>query len=601
MKRSLGIALAILLFAGLLAGCGNAGQGAPTQASAGSAGSAGNAGNSTSAGGAGGTSEADNSTGAGEAGSAGGAGNAGGTASSVSQETQSEASATAESPDSAGSNQAGVSYPLEGGATLSIAIVEEAQVTANAKTLGDTPLGQAWQKNTGVTLEFQHPSSDDAMNLLFASGDLPDIVITNFNSYTGGPVKAIKDRIVEPLDSYIDECAPDLKAILNSNDLYRKSTSSADGHIIGFPFIRGDEMLLVAGGLMVRQDWLDDLGLGVPQTPDDMYETLKAFRDEKGAEVPFSVGISWLRDIINHGVITSPFGLPKADFYQRDGEVHYGAAEAEYRDVLAYLNKLCAEGLLDPSFASIDGNTQNANIMNGDSGITAGALGGGLGNYLQTMEETDPGYNLTGFGPLVARPGDTAMSTRYENPVVGIFAVITPNCANKEAAAQLLNYGYTEAGNLLFNFGIEGESYLMKNGVPTYTELITRNPNGLTMRLALAQYTRAWAGGGAFVQDAGYMVQYAARPQQQAALKAWSDSSASLYKLPPVSISEADSAEYSRLMSDIDTYVSEMLVKFVAGLEPLDGFDAYISTLEQMGIGRVIELQQNALIEFGTR
>ena len=153
---------------------------------------------------------------------------------------------------------------------------------------------------------------------------------------------------------------------------------------------------------------------------------------------------------------------------------------------------------------------------------------------------------------------------------------------------------------MLFNFGIEGVSYTIVDGKPTYTELITNNPNGWTMQQAMAQYMRSW-NCGPFVQDKRYGELYFARPQQQQALSAWSNSHDADYRMPPVTIAEADLTEYSKLYGDIRTYVDEMQVKFITGVEPLDNFDTYLATLEQMGVKRVIELQQAALDEFNAR
>ena len=86
---------------------------------------------------------------------------------------------------------------------------------------------------------------------------------------------------------------------------------SEDGYIIGFPFIRGDEYLLSSAGMLIRQDWLDELNLELPETADDLYQVLKAFKEEKGAPLPFSTRSYWLMYVaLDHGIITSPFGWP---------------------------------------------------------------------------------------------------------------------------------------------------------------------------------------------------------------------------------------------------------------------------------------------------
>lgn len=514
------------------------------------------------------------------------------TQSKESQSEEKEADTeTAKSP-------AGITYPLEEKVHLTMAMVENATVTANATDLANTPFGRAWQEATGVELEIMQLADVDALNLLYASGELPDLIY--YVGYTGGEQKAIKDKIIQPLNDYM-EYAPDLQAVMDSNDLYKKSNTTMDGDIIGFPFIRGDDYLRTSAGLIIRQDWLDELNLEVPQTADELYEVLKAFKEQKGAAAPFSATNFWLRSVgIEQGALTSPFGLVKGGFYQIDGKVHYGYAENEYKDLLIFFNKLYEEGLLDPNFQSVDDNTVRANMMNGDSGVAFGAVGGYIGNMLQTMED-DPSFNLSGFGPLVANRGDKSMSTQYDAALKGIYVVVTPQCKNIEAAVKFLNYGYTEEGHNLFNFGIEGESYTMENGVPTYTELIMHNPDGWTKQLALAQYTMAW-NDGPFVQDKRYSEQYADLPQQQAALRSWTTSDASKYDMPPVRVAEENASEYSKLTGDIGTFISEMTVKYITGLEPLDTFETeYLGTLQSMGVDRVIELQQGALDDFNAR
>ena len=154
---------------------------------------------------------------------------------------------------------------------------------------------------------------------------------------------------------------------------------------------------------------------------------------------------------------------------------------------------------------------------------------------------------------------------------------------------------------MLLNFGIEGESYEMIDGYPTYTELITNNPNGWSMQQALAQYTRSWDAG-PFVQDKRYMEQYAARPQQKAAQALWAETDAAKYMVPTLSIAEEDQAEYNKLWADINTFVSEMMIQYITGTADLAKFETeYLDQLKTMGIERVIELRQEALDAFNAR
>ena len=54
---------------------------------------------------------------------------------------------------------------------------------------------------------------------------------------------------------------------------------------------------------------------------------------------------------------------------------------------------------------------------------------------------------------------------------------------------------------MLYNFGIEGESYEMQDGKPVYTDLVLNNPDGLTANQALSEYSGLAVGNGPFVRD----------------------------------------------------------------------------------------------------
>jgi putative aldouronate transport system substrate-binding protein len=505
-----------------------------------------------------------------------------------------------EQQDNTAPENAAITYPLQTDETLSVAVFYESQVAASYENFGDTPYAKALQEKTGVTLEFETFADNNALNLMFASGELPDIIFWGATGYQGGAQKAIDDGILAPINDLIEANAPDLLKVLKSDNDYLKGSMTANGDYIGFPFIKGDLKLRSTSGLIIRDDWVQELGIEIPQTAEEFYQMLKLFKEKKGATVPFSTTSFWVDQLLDSGLITSSFGLPKATSYQKDGKVQFGFAQPEFKLALEYLNKLYTEGLLDQNYSTLDNDTMNANMMNGQSGVTVGALSGGIGNFVRTMEGKGE-FSVAGISSLVANKGDKAMAGYYEFPVTGLFATISPSCENKELAAQFLNYSYTEEGRMLNNFGVEGESYTLVDNKPVFTEKITNNPEGLTMQLALAPYARSWSSGW-FVQDVEYLKQYAALPQQQAALSAWSNHNGSSYVIPPVSISIEDASEYSSIMSDINTYVDEMTTKYIMGVEPLSNFETdYMETLNNLNINRAVEILQAALDEFNSR
>ena len=97
------------------------------------------------------------------------------------------------------------------------------------------------------------------------------------------------------------------------------------------------------------------------------------------------------------------------------------------------------------------------------------------------------------------------------------------------------------------------------------------------------------------------MYQYARRPQQRQAVVLWGQTDAAQHMLPAVTATPSEAEELAEMMSDINTYVEEMFVKFITGQEPLSNFGAFQSRLQQMGIERAIEIKQAGLQRYNSR
>jgi len=492
-----------------------------------------------------------------------------------------------------------VTYPLKEKVTLTMATLESAVISAHADDLMETPFGKAWQEATGVEIDLEVFADSTALNLMYASGELPDIILAPFSGYSGGVDNAIRDQVIQPITDYM-AYAPDLQAVLDGNEYWKKCATTADGDIVGFPFIRGSEEILSPAGLIYRQDYLDAVGMEVPDTADEFYAVLKAFKEKLNIEYPFSVSKAWLTGYgLEKGVMTSPFGLVNSSWYQVDGTIHFGAAEPQYKEVLAFLNKLYKEKLLDNNFSTVSFENMGANLMNDDTGVVLSAMQSGLGNYEAAMEDSE-NFALVPGKSLVAKDGDTPMYGHYDFALNGYYAVITPSCKNIEAAVQFLNYGYTEAGSNLFNFGIEGETFNMEDGKPVFTDVILNNEYGWTIQEAMAQYTLSWHAG-PFVQSKD-VLQINTYDSQKLALERWAAHDAKNYNVPNLSVASEDLSQYTRLMSDINTYVGEMTIKYIMGEKSLNDFESeYMATLEKLEMDKVISMMQKSLDTFNEK
>ena len=91
------------------------------------------------------------------------------------------------------------------------------------------------------------------------------------------------------------------------------------------------------------------------------------------------------------------------------------------------------------------------------------------------------------------------------------------------------------------------------------------------------------------------------QPVQQEGYRIWSLNEPTQWISNRTTMTADENAEYSKLYTDIETYVQECNVKFIMGQMSLDDYDAYRDTLRSMGIERCIELRQAALDRFNAR
>lgn len=474
--------------------------------------------------------------------------------------------------------------------------------SANLNTRSDTELMKEIEKRLNLKIKFIHPAGgqeQEQFNIMIASSELPDIIEYDWlNKYPGGVEKALKDGKLIELNDVIDKYTPNLKKYLQSKPDIDKMVRTDSGKYYVFPFLRGDPILCVNFGITLRKDWLDELGLNVPETIDEWHTVLKAFKEKKGSTTPLTFTKTNIGE--NSDSFIEAFGISK-NFYLDNGKVKYGSIQPQYEEFLKTFHQWYQEGLIDKDFPVIDRKTLDARILNNQAGAFLGWVGSNMGNYLDSMKEKDQKFDLVPAPYPVLKKGDRPQFGVYTNMYSGYGSVgITSKCKNVEAAARFLDYGYSAEGQMLYNFGIEGKSYTMVNGEPVYTDEILKNPQGLTTGQAMSKYIRAQENG-PFVQDKRFIYQYYKYPQQKKALELWSDTDAAKNVLPPLTYNETESKRYAAIMNEVNTYADEMFYKFIMGVEPLESYDNYVEQLNKLGIAEATSIVQGALDRYNKR
>ena len=259
------------------------------------------------------------------------------------------------------------------------------------------------------------------------------------------------------------------------------------------------------------------------------------------------------------------------------------------------------EGLIDQDIYSTGDDQTKAKMTTGRSGANVAWCGSGLQSYITIGKETDPDFDMVGLKWPVLNKGDKSEYGYIDNIYYWGGIAIGATCKEPELAVKMLDYGYSEEGIRLFNFGREGESYTMVDGVPTYTDLILNNPDGLPVTQAMSKYIMAHYQGPT-IQSMGYQDQYYQMQQARDAIGNWANANSRAHKVPAITPSQEESSEFASIMNDINTYVQEMTSKFILGTADIDKeYDKFLETMNQMGLERAMEIEQAAYERYQNR
>ena len=297
--------------------------------------------------------------------------------------------------------------------------------------------------NIEVVYDWVASSSDfdEKMNLCIGSGAIPDLMNVNAAQYRA----LLKYDMIQPLDQYFDDYASDaLKGYVESGgEELKKCISNDKGEMMAIP-----APSITAGGInemWIRQDWLDNLGLEVPRTWDEMAAVAEAFvtQDPDGNGEADTIGILGPGNTDHMNAIGgNQFGLdplfssfqsyPQYWLQDEDGTVKYGSIQPETRVALEKIQKLYTDKLIDPEML-VRSNCQEA-VLSGKVGIFFGPwwCGYTVGDATLAGEADWRAY----FTPLSE---DGNYYTHMAEPT-STYVVVSKSCKNPEAAIKIINY-----------------------------------------------------------------------------------------------------------------------------------------------------------------
>lgn len=487
--------------------------------------------------------------------------------------------------------------------TLSLFSQLDSKASVSIGTMEDNYTMQYYESISGVHIQFFHPSSatsiGEALNVMISSGEYTDLIGSIMNA-SDGLDTLIENDVILRLNEYIDQYGYYLSQIFEEYPEFYTQVLTYEGNIGLYPTSRLDPSTRYFESFVIRQDWLDTLGLEKPTTVDEWYTVLKAFatRDPNGNgqndELPFVGNSNEQMGVYRLG---SLFGF-NACFYKEyacsilDGKVTFAANAPQFEDYVTTMAQWYAEGLLDPEYASTDATSWQEKVLSDLGGCFYGKMNGGIGTLLGSYdyENRDPDFNLEPIGYAVTEDGNSYDFYSQEIFDQGGIAISTA-CEHVKEAIQWMDYMYSEEGQIMCSFGEEGVTFEYDDqGVPHYTEMITDAEN-LSLVQAIAKYTM---GGIAprMVNDLYYWDAVMSFDQQRMVYDAVSVSTTERKVPQSLKYSMEDQDRLTMLMGDIQTYYQETLNAFIMGTKPISELQQFRDTLNSMGLEEAISIMQ---------
>ena len=431
----------------------------------------------------------------------------------------------------------------------------------------------------------------EALNLMLAAGAIPDIVgSSNIKPFVNqyGPEGAFL-----PLDDLIAEHAPNIAAFFADRPEIAAAISAADGNMYYIPYLPDGKY---GRAYHIRYDWLETLGLEVPDNVEELEEVLIAFRDGDpngngiADEVPYFAR-QWpeLIRLVTLWDGRSSGSDTYHDFYVDDGKVVHPYAQDGSREGIANLARWYEMGLVDQEIFTRGSSTRDFLLGENLGGMTHDWFAS-TGGYNDSLAETIPGFSFSAMIPpasisgvrmeehrrILIKPDGWAIGFTNEHPVETI---------------KYFDFWFTEEGRRLANFGVEGEQYTMVDGVPTFTEEFLTDPEPVNNQLYRV---------GSQLQARGYFQDY--RYEEQ-----WTNADAlagiELYEqgdyLVPdflgVSFNADEQKVYDRTFPSIRDFMLERQQGWILGNSDVnDDWDAYITSLNDMGYQDLLEVMNSA-------
>lgn len=231
-------------------------------------------------------------------------------------------------------------------------------------------------QNESVYME-REERYDEYVNILVKDHTLPDVLVVSDRETLH---ELVENDLVEDLTDVYESCAsPRIKEMYDSYGGELLEGGMFDGRLMAIP-----ETVIDHGPclLWLRKDWMEELGLSEPESLEEAFTIIEAFRENRMGAEAGEEPIGLLCDTSLVGTTSTNYSVepvfdsfhasPQRWIQNNQGEIVYGSVTEETKEALGYLNQLYERGILDTDFALRAQNNLRDLVVEGKCGAFFG-------------------------------------------------------------------------------------------------------------------------------------------------------------------------------------------------------------------------------------
>ena len=507
-----------------------------------------------------------------------------------------------------------ISFPLAETATITgtISYPSGTEEDPNKRTIF-----KRLEEETNVHVDWTAISSDqwgDKITLNMANPNTLTDFVFNAGFSNSDLLRYADQGVIIPVEDYIDNNMPNLKAVFDKYPEYRKMCEDENGHIWALPWIEqlgsNKTAIQTVGNNMtyINQKWLDFLGLETPKTVDEFEQVLIAFRDH-ASELQSEFGIdgsiipmSCIMNDQDPSLIINGFGEGYGDndlgqhiAVTDDGKVISTATTEGFKKGMEWLNKLYAEDLIDPECFTQDWSTYVAKGKSHRYGVC----------FTWDVANID---NINDFVPLAALEADTKNVTPLNASYTSGFdrgrCVVTAKCDNPAFVCAWLDLMYDPFQSPQNNWGTYGEDDEFD-----IFELSTNDKGEKMLKHAAlgdaspVEVREAECVGGPLAILDEYYGVYVTCPDDAQYRLDWikeyyTDDMHCKYVYPNVFMTTDDTEKLTTIQTDLISYINSSRSNFVMNGITDASWDEYINQVNAYGLDEYLAIYQKYFDSF---